>query len=421
MAASPDLDPWLQGEPPSLPAIPALTTLTERRYCYWLTRERFAGEGQVVELGCWLGAATAYLAAGLRDRGSAAKVTCIDRFIWAGEVHDRAFPGHFAKGDDFEPQFRANTDFISPYLDVVRADLADFTWNGGPIEFLLVDAPKRRDIVLAFLASFGPHLIPGRSLVAFQDYIHAPSFALPMVLSEFDELQVAHVVLPGSTVVMELTRPLALDAERLARSDPSSWSEAETLGRWDRILHPLPKNTRDAMALSLPMLLVSQGRIEAARAEARRIADIPAVRRRLNKWQNTYLAVLYRPVFEGAGVEVKPTTAEMYHRVSSEALHAGRRDDARAAAEQALRLNPAYAPARRRLEMIDAQIAAEAARRLRAEAREQARRSLATKPAKEPKPSKKAKGETKTGAADAVRSTARPKSWWRRLLDIGND
>lgn len=206
MTASFGENTWRAVPLPALPEVPAMTSAAERQYFYWLARDCFTGVGEVVELGSWLGGSSISLAAGLRDGGSKKRVTCVDRFTWAGEVYDRKFATGLRKGDDFEPLFRANTAFIAEHIQVLRAEIDGFVWNGGPIELLLVDAPKQREVVLSFMAGFGPHLIPGRGRIAFQDYLHAPSFALPAVLSEFDELKLVDVVLPGCTVGFELTR-----------------------------------------------------------------------------------------------------------------------------------------------------------------------------------------------------------------------
>lgn len=163
-----------------------------------------------------------------RGCGTAAKVVCVDRFEWAGEIYERVFPAGLAKGADFEPLFRASTAFVAEHVDVIRADLSGFSWAGPQIEVLLVDAPKQIELVLDFLAGFGPHLIPGKSVIVFQEYLHSPAYCLPAVLSEIDELRMVDVVMPGSTVAFVLARPLDLSAERLARCRFAHWGAAET-------------------------------------------------------------------------------------------------------------------------------------------------------------------------------------------------
>src|SRR5690606_34032410 len=61
------------------PAIPAMTTDAERHRYYELAKAA-AGKGAIIELGAWLGASTAYIAAGIRDSGVPAKVHVYDKF-----------------------------------------------------------------------------------------------------------------------------------------------------------------------------------------------------------------------------------------------------------------------------------------------------------------------------------------------------
>jgi predicted O-methyltransferase YrrM len=57
-----------------VPPIPAMTTDAERE-CYYRLAKEAAGKGAIVELGAWMGASTAYIAAGIRDSGAAARFT----------------------------------------------------------------------------------------------------------------------------------------------------------------------------------------------------------------------------------------------------------------------------------------------------------------------------------------------------------
>ena len=205
-----------------------MTTPAERQLFYWLTRHRFTGAGAVVELGCWLGAGTAALAAGLRDQGSSARVVAVDRFRWNARHHPQMFDAGLADGEDFEPLLRAHTRELEPWIETVRADLAEFRWDRGPIEILVVDAPKRRADVERFLEVFGPSLIPGRSLVAFQDYLHEPSYALPALLGCYPGGIPAGRCGPSrchGAVRGARTLP-SLDSERRRAMDLLRWSAA---------------------------------------------------------------------------------------------------------------------------------------------------------------------------------------------------
>jgi hypothetical protein len=78
--------------PESARAIPAMTTEAERQ-CYYRWALNQAAHGAVVELGAWLGAATAYIAAGVRDAGADTRAQVYDRFIWKPSSHDKKAGG----------------------------------------------------------------------------------------------------------------------------------------------------------------------------------------------------------------------------------------------------------------------------------------------------------------------------------------
>src|SRR5687768_3967310 len=111
-----------------------MTKPAERQMFYWMTRDRYTGAGAVVELGCWLGAGTAALAAGLRDRGRPARLVAVDRFVWRGAANSRVTRAGLMEGDDFEPMFRANIQSLEDWIEPVRADLEEFRWDRSPIE-----------------------------------------------------------------------------------------------------------------------------------------------------------------------------------------------------------------------------------------------------------------------------------------------
>ena len=108
--------------PTGLNHIPAMTTDAERECYYRLAREA-AGSGEIVELGAWMGASTAYIAAGIRDSGFAQKAKVYDKFQ-SKPGHVRKVAAFYSKrGIDKAPigpcleQFLANLGPLSAYVD----------------------------------------------------------------------------------------------------------------------------------------------------------------------------------------------------------------------------------------------------------------------------------------------------------------
>ncbi|HHL21101.1 MAG TPA: hypothetical protein ENJ52_06190 [Aliiroseovarius sp.] len=249
-------------------AVPTMLSVEEQRMYHWLTAEWYAGQGTIVELGCFAGGSTARLAQGLRaggwdrdraamareetaqaaaDSGHAgaaegdhaesgqAKVHAFDRFR-ADERAKKAhlYPAGIAPfaGDDIEPLAR---HLLAPWRDLVElhpGQIEDQDWQGGPIELLVMDASKAKATTDRMAEIFYPHLIPGRSLVVQQDYLHwrLPWIAAQMQLMAACFTPVAHA--PRDTVVFRCTAPVTpevLEGGRVAGLAPGRM-EAALLG-----------------------------------------------------------------------------------------------------------------------------------------------------------------------------------------------
>ncbi|HET6466906.1 MAG TPA: class I SAM-dependent methyltransferase [Geminicoccaceae bacterium] len=344
--------PWQDVQVPPLPALPAMTGPKEWQLYYWLTAERFRGRGAVVEVGCFLGASTIHLAAGLRDRGHAARVVVLDHFVWM-DLYDRKFASGLAPGDSFEALFRANTAFLADHIELLRADLREFVWDRGPIEILVVDAPKLPNEVTRFLAAFGPALIPNGSVVAFQDYLHPVSYSLPLMLHALrDRLELIGTIPEGSTAIFEVRAPLLADAATVGRCWPADWTATDALETWEGILERLPPAARKRIALSLPMLLHDIGAVDLACERMRGLTGDRFAMARMRSFATTSLFWRYRPLFDAVGVAPDRISPEMLLKLSVLEKSAGRRDAAIAACRQALAIAPDHVAAQERLRRL---------------------------------------------------------------------
>ncbi len=259
-------------ERPALPDVPGMITEAEGRFLYWLTRETALG-GAVVEVGTWLGRSTVHLAAGLRDAGLPGRLHAYDRFVWLPDQAHQAPDLPLRPGQSFEPVFRRFVETVDPGVHVHRADLGEIVWDAGPIDVLFLDAPKRWSEVWSALRTFGSHLVPGRSLLVFQDYLFplSPEIALAMDRLR-DRTARVHAVTPGGTVSFRVDRPLA--EEDLREPPLESLDPAEVGAAWERILAALPGEARALLEPGLGALLFQMGRMDeavrAVRAQAAR-------------------------------------------------------------------------------------------------------------------------------------------------------
>jgi hypothetical protein len=219
-----------------VPPIPAMTTDAERE-CYYRLAKEAAGKGAIVELGAWLGASTAYIAAGIRDSGVRTKAHVYDQF--------QSKPGHVAKvkafydrqgvenvpvGPTFE-QFQKNLGPLLDYVTPHQGRIEKISWCRAPIALLVSDAPKRVPAISAVLTEFREALTPG-SVMAWQDFCHFPSYEIPACLYRLrDHLEFVEAIVPGTTLVFRVKskwdwREVSEDALSLSRWDSSEITKA---------------------------------------------------------------------------------------------------------------------------------------------------------------------------------------------------
>jgi hypothetical protein len=219
-----------------LTPIPAMTTDAERELYYRLAKG--ADEGAIVEFGAWLGASTAYIAAGIRDSGSARKAQVYDKFL--------SKPGHARKVQEFYKksagaipigpslsQFRNNLGPLLDYVDVHKCQIEDIEWSGGPISLLITDAPKRVPQISPVLTTLRNALRPG-SIMAWQDFCHFPSYEIPACLYRLrDHIEFVEAVVPGTTLVFRVKSQWGADEVSLNALSLSRWTPEEIAEAWN--------------------------------------------------------------------------------------------------------------------------------------------------------------------------------------------
>lgn len=128
----------------------------------------------VVEVGCWLGAGTAQLALGIRERttGSPLSIYCYDR--WTAnepEVAKAALQGlSLEVGEDILPHTRRMLAPFGVPIQFLKGDLRKACWTAGPISVYVDDASKTPKLFLHSLGTFGPSWIPGETVIFLMDF-----------------------------------------------------------------------------------------------------------------------------------------------------------------------------------------------------------------------------------------------------------
>lgn len=286
---------------PALPALPGMTSAAECRYLYWLTSTRFDDSGAVVEVGPWLGRSTVHLAAGLRDGGHGAKLHCFDGFTWAfgdSAKSDLAL----RPGQNFQPYFERN---VAPFEDRIvahRTEIADLTWDGGPIGLLFLDAPKRLEDIVTTFEVLGPHLVPGKSVIACQDYLYFPAYAMAVTLYALGRrVELTQVVLDGSTAAFKVRQAIDPRDGTWPNLDLRAWPRAEVEAAWRRILAPLHPRARERLEPGRALHLYDIGERTAAVEAIRALPMTPFQSDKLRSLSRSHHYLSYPALFDAAG------------------------------------------------------------------------------------------------------------------------
>jgi hypothetical protein len=151
--------------------IPAMENEKVRSCLYDLTK-RLENGGAVVECGSWLGGSIAPVAQALCELDSQTEIHCYDR--WRAdsiEVSKAAEQGvTINQGQDILPLFKEYVDDIYPNITPHKTDLLEATWSGDPISLFIDDATKDPRVFNSVLKTFGPHFVPGETIIVLMDY-----------------------------------------------------------------------------------------------------------------------------------------------------------------------------------------------------------------------------------------------------------
>jgi hypothetical protein len=155
-----------------------MTSRPEQRWLRNYAAQRYRGVGAIVDLGCFLGATTIALVEGLvlNRKAKRKQIHAYDLFTWNERyeawARGKEVEGLFTIGSSFLPEFLRRTQRWRDYIVIHEEDLRHARWEHGPIEFLFIDAMKAPEVATAIASNFFPHLVPGKSYIAHQDFPH---------------------------------------------------------------------------------------------------------------------------------------------------------------------------------------------------------------------------------------------------------
>lgn len=289
------------------PPIPAMTTDAERE-CYYRLAMEAAGNGAIIELGAWLGASTAYIAAGIRDSGANAKAHVYDKF--------QSKPAHAAKvklffdreGIDPIPVGHARKAFESylgpllKHVEVHEGQIETIISSREPIALMVTDAPKRVKAISAVLTRLRKPIVPG-TVLAWQDFGHFPSYEIPACLWRIRKhIEVVEAIVPGTTVVFRVKSQWHADEVSEQAFALKAWTPQEIDAAWAEWLTDVPAEKAALFRSGQPLFLCDIGHADEATLRLKRILD-DASNDVLPKWRYLHsvrpdLVARYKPLFD---------------------------------------------------------------------------------------------------------------------------
>lgn len=195
-----------------------MTSNQERSYAKYYTENEYTGQGEIVDLGSWLGSLTVPLILGLKNNKNYSqfldkKIYAYDLFRWHKwmdkEVKGTILENKYQDNDSFLDGFLTQ---IHPYQDLVEireGDLTTMSWNlEKSIEFLLVDAMKNWDLANHIIQQFFPALIPHVSLIQHQDFCHYNCSWIHVMMYRLRDYFEPILYVPNGSVIFRNLKPI---------------------------------------------------------------------------------------------------------------------------------------------------------------------------------------------------------------------
>lgn len=173
--------PWLGIERSSHDHIPAMISREEKDYYAWIGHF-YRGNGEVIELGPWLGASTVCILDSLNanPKFSGRRMVVVDDFVWRSSWMDKFVveADRPLNHESFRHLFDRYTNGYAAHMDVLTARISDYdgneflprlAWDRGPIEMAFIDCGRSISANQAWWDILSPHFIDG-ALLVMQDW-----------------------------------------------------------------------------------------------------------------------------------------------------------------------------------------------------------------------------------------------------------
>lgn len=144
----------------------------ERKMLYTFTRDRYNGEGEIIDGGSFMGSSTASLAAGLEANPDFEPRKVIHSYDmgYTPDPHNRktkrVYNGQpYTFGESFVPILEQTIAPWRDLIDLTIGDLNEHKWTGKPIEICFIDVCKTPELNAHISRQFYPHIPVGGHLI----------------------------------------------------------------------------------------------------------------------------------------------------------------------------------------------------------------------------------------------------------------
>jgi hypothetical protein len=253
----------------------AMTTTQEHTFLEQYAQTTYAGYGEIVDLGCWLGATTVSLAKGLaknsNPRAVDRQIHAYDRFIWEewmdSYTNFSELKQRYRPQDSFLREFKERSAYWSRHICIHAGDICELGWSAGEIEFVFVDVMKSWSLANHVVRHFFSSLIPEVSVVVHQDFAHYYTSWIHLLNYRFrDYFEVLYDIPQSSSVVF---KNIASIPEEMLNTTYGfeSFTEAEIDSAFRYSAHLTSPEKHANIAAAKVMLFLHLGNSERAKRE----------------------------------------------------------------------------------------------------------------------------------------------------------
>lgn len=235
---------------------------------YALAKDYYTGRGAIVDLGPYFGLSTRALAHGLRSNlrvpssEKRKRIHSFDLFLTAGYEWFIDPSTSLPSGSIFDFVLELNREYLD-FISYNPGDLLQLDWTPQEIEILFIDIAKSWELNGFVVRKMFPCLIPGRSIVIQQDYVHFHEYWIHLTMQYLAEHFELVDYMYGATVAFLLKD--AIPPARLA-TDLRSLSVEQKSDLLVAAREAAPDPIRESMKTAHAMMLADHGLFDAALA-----------------------------------------------------------------------------------------------------------------------------------------------------------